>query len=227
MFFHSRSGLSKRLEEEEKKPDPDASFIFDLTTALHLIEEDLGSTISNFDNITSLNKITYELLWALFPPNTLVYRCHPVEQHQVLVCRMLTFERDMSGKYALLMCDVITNDGIAFGRARDYLKIPIFHGAYKIQDLPVYPLDHHTDKTAVYDHAVQRGKRFTRITRQLFEATGFAVEEKINMLDERSLNKFNVSISKYVFRGALNDLKLPDLRTSYDRCCSVPPLRTQ
>lgn len=194
LLFHSRSGLLKRLQEEEEKQRPDAPLIFDLTTTLQFIAEDLGGTLSRFQRLISLGKITYELLWALFPPNTFVYRFHPfIEQHQVLLFRSLSYKSDHTGQYATLTCNIITNNGSAFGLARETLNILSFPGTYKIQDLPVYPLDCHSDKKGVYEHAVRRGKRFAGINRQLFDATGFAFGEKINMLDKPKLAKFNVS----------------------------------
>ena len=185
-----------RRDEESTKSQPDTSLVEDLDTALQFIAEEHNGPISDLARLTSLGQITYDLLWALFAPNTYVYRYHPyVEQHQVLICRRISYERTSSGQhYASLVCDVVTDNGSVFGLAREYLEIQFFPGTSKIQDLSIYPLSYHSDNAGVYEHAVRRGKKFAGITRQLFETSGFAFAEKANMLGDAKMFKFNVSV---------------------------------
>jgi hypothetical protein len=143
---------------------------------------------------TYLGQITFQLLYTLFSPNTYVYRSHPyVEQDQVLICRKLSYERTQDGMVAALYCDFITNNGRKFGLAREVIQIPSFNGTSKICDLLVYPLDFHMDKKDVYDRAVERGKRFAKIKRHLYDGTGFAFQTKDSMFGDRKVVKLNVS----------------------------------
>jgi hypothetical protein len=194
LLFYSYPGILKRFEEEQRKDSPDPSLIFDLTQLLQFISEDLGNLIVGFKESTNLGQVTFQLLYTLFPPNTYVYRSHPyVEQDQILICRNLSYERTQTGMVAALSCDFITNNGRTFGFAREVLQIPSFNGTTKIRDLSVYPLDYHIDKKDVYDHAVERGKRFAKIKRQLYDGTRFSFNEKRSMFGDEQLLKINVS----------------------------------
>ena len=152
---------------------PDTSLIDDIETILQLIHDDYSDTIADVEHLISLNQITYELLWTLFPPNTCVYRYHDLtEQSQVLVCCSVSYERSQEeGQYAELSCEVITNNGSTFGLAWDYLKIRFFTGTLNIQDLPAYPLEYHKNKTIISKDVIWRGKKFTKISHQLFETS--------------------------------------------------------
>lgn len=195
MLFHSYPNILERFGEEQKKDSPDASLLFDLTQLLQFITEDLGDLIMSFRENNDLGQVTFQLLYALFPPNTYVYHSHQyVEQDQILLCRKLSYEKTQTGMVAALSCDIITNNGRTFGYAREVVQIPDFNGTSKIRDLPVYPLDFHIDKTDIYNHAVERGKRFAKIQRHLYDGTGLAFNEKRRTFpgDEQFL-KTNVS----------------------------------
>jgi hypothetical protein len=194
LLFYSRAPLSQRLKQEQAKESPDTSLVDDIETVLQFIHDDYGDTIADVEHLISLNHITYELLWVLFPPNTRVYRYHDLtEQFQVLVCCGVSYERNQEeGQYAKLSCEVITDDGSTFGLAWDYLKIKFFTGTSNIRDLPVYPLDYHKNKTNISEYAIRRGKKFTRISRQLFETSGTACAEERNF-GQSNVYKVNVS----------------------------------
>lgn len=176
LFFHSRAKLIERLAEEEAKKTRDEETILGIQTALQYIAEDLTNTISNFDILTSQGEITYQLLWALFPPNTYVrvYH-HHTEQELVMYARNIAYVNTSQRSYAAITCDIITNDGKTFGIAQEVAEIDEFRGSRPIRDLPVYPLDCHLDKDDLFNHAVKRGKQFASITRHFYDCSGFAV----------------------------------------------------
>lgn len=197
LLFHSRAGLEIRLSEELVKENPNTSLIEAVEILIQFIVDDYHETFQEFELLTSLNQITYNLLWVLFAPNTLVYRYHDLtEQSQVLICRSISYENGRDGPFVMLSCDFITNDGSALGFARDYLQIKTFPGTFKIQDLPVYPLSYHKDKTSIYENAISRGKKFVGITRQLFETSGPACVEG-SSFGKTDVFKSNVSIITY------------------------------
>jgi len=173
-LFHSLAGLRKTKE------NADVDLIEDIDILLRFIDEDYGDTIADCEHLISTNQITFNHLWALFPPNTLVYRYHDVtEQHQVLLYRRMShLMKDEKGIYVWLTCDFITDDGSAFGLAREHFVIRFFKGTSKIQDLPVYPLQHNKDWINIRESAICRGKKFASIVPQLFEVSGPACEER-------------------------------------------------
>lgn len=167
--------------------------------ALQFIDEDHGGNIADLSRLTAHEEITYDLLWALIPPNTLLYRFHQfVEGDQIMLARSVTYKKRPDNSYfAQIACDVISNDGSqgnSFGLARELLEINQFYGSHRIQDLPAYPLDYHKDKKTVREHAIHRGKRFAQITRNNFEISGPAMRETMNEKFQVKQFKFNVRI---------------------------------
>jgi hypothetical protein len=166
LFFHSHAALKKLFEEEQSKDLQDNDLISDLAVALEFIQEDHGANIANFERLLSFEEITYDLLWALFTPNALVYHYHELtEQPQVLLVRYIEYlQRQDKSKYVRVCCDTISCDGKSFGFARDFsLEIDEYQGARKIQDLNVFPLKYHIDAPAIRDHAVRRGKKVAQM----------------------------------------------------------------
>ncbi|ESK93512.1 aaa family [Moniliophthora roreri MCA 2997] len=224
LFFHSFFGLQERLEREESQASPDQGLINDLKVAIQYVHEDHTDNINNFERLLAHQEITYELLWALFKPNALVYRFHGLtEQVQILLARTVEYRvrpQDKS-KYAAIACDIISNDGNNFGHAREILEIDLYLGARRIQDLPVFPLEHHPSKEALREHAIQRGKKFAQMEQHSYhEISGQAMRETMNenfktygrvMIDPTAFRLFepnctyNYSIHRRLNRSELTD----------------------
>jgi hypothetical protein len=131
---------------------------------------------------TAHQEITYDLLWALFAPNILLYHYHSMtEQAQILLARTIYYsQRENQTYYAYIDCYVISNDGDSFGLARQGHEIDKYSGACKIQHLKVYPLMYHPDRDAIRDHAIRRGKKFATMDRRTYkEISGPAMRESI------------------------------------------------
>ncbi|TFK33931.1 P-loop containing nucleoside triphosphate hydrolase protein [Crucibulum laeve] len=194
LFFFSHSGLKARMSTERSKEVPDEAIITDLQVALDYIEEDLTSTFDDLEKLSSGNSITFNLLWTIFAPNTLVYNYHQhTEQDRILkVLRFaIRMRRDYS-KYALITCAVITNDGNSFGIAEEPIEIDEFSGARLVQDLPLYPLKDHSRCHEIKTMAIERGKRFALLDEPAYgEISGPAVREIRNAKDEPIMKKFN------------------------------------
>ncbi|PAV22548.1 AAA family ATPase [Pyrrhoderma noxium] len=193
LFFHSYEGLKKKLDEERSAPCPDESLILDLHAAIQYTEEDEGGNMEDFVRLTSHQEITFDLLWALISPNSLVYHFHQfTEQDQVLLARSVDYnQRRDSTRYALIDFDVLSSDGVSFGYARDYLEIDEFEGSRKIQDLAVFPLKFHKDYNKIQAHAIERGKKIVTTERQMYEISGPAMMETMNKEHKIKYSKFS------------------------------------
>ncbi|KAL0574391.1 hypothetical protein V5O48_007566 [Marasmius crinis-equi] len=167
LFFHSHKKLEERLQQEQTKPTRDDELINDIEVAIRFIQEDFGGTILNLEKLLNTHQqITFQLLWALFKPNTLVYHFHPLtEQHQILLAQSLEYEQTKKGSFAFIYCRIIHNDGDSLGYARQVLMIEKFSGARKVLELSAYPLEHHPDKAALHKRVVERGKKFVQMAK--------------------------------------------------------------
>nr|GAT46318.1 AAA family [Mycena chlorophos] len=180
-LFHCRRPLRKRLEDEKNKHESNPAVISDIGVAMQFIAEDYPDILGAFD-IDIRKEISFDLLWALFPPNVLVYRSHIyTEQDQILIAR--TFEYldspgDREQPCAVLECDVVTHDGSLFGFARELIKIPTFSGSRLIQNLSLFPLLWHPRADEITARAMQRGKKIAAMPRWTYhEISGPAMKE--------------------------------------------------
>ncbi|KAH7104373.1 P-loop containing nucleoside triphosphate hydrolase protein [Auriculariales sp. MPI-PUGE-AT-0066] len=165
LMFFSYPGLQARLEAEQKKQERDENLISDIQAAIHVVVEDQGKLLLDMTKLTVKREISFQLLWAIFTPNSLVFQRHQLtEQDRVMLVRRSGYgERQDFTKYLRVVSDMIHDDGNAFGFARQEIDINEFRGLRSISQLPVYPLEYHPDKDTVYFRAVEQGKRFVRM----------------------------------------------------------------
>ncbi|KAL3479828.1 P-loop containing nucleoside triphosphate hydrolase protein [Aspergillus californicus] len=228
LFYHSRFGLQAAFEAEKAKEKPDETCVNDLSVVLEYIKQDHGGSIASMDSLLSKQAITWDLFWALFVPTSLVYHYHQLtQQDQILRFRQAEQKRRRSGiRYWQIKCDIIVFDGSKLGFAKlEHFEIDEFPGARKIYDLSIYPLDFVKNKSAIYKHAVDRGKRYCEIRDKAYvECEGPAMREILNkdldpkqftfssfgraMVDARAFKTFepNVTFCKEVYKQLESDI---------------------
>jgi hypothetical protein len=186
------------LDEEQAKDDPDSARVNDLNIALGYIKEDHGGTIASMASMLSKEEVSWDLLWALFVPGSLVYHyLELTQQHQILRFRRGRNKKRPSDSviFYQVVCDVIVFDGKKIGYAKiEHLEIDQYPGARKIYDLPVFPLEFLKDKSTIYQQAVERGKVYSTIKGQTYmECNGPAIHEILNK--DLSPKQFTFSVS--------------------------------
>lgn len=166
LLFNFLPQLTKHLTTltSQEKTEATTKSIDHLTLLLEYINKDYASTKKKLESLLSDASISYELLWALFLPNTLVYtlcpgsgepRCLKLEWGD----RVVTSQRD----YFQLECTYIDYDGKKFGEAGTILEIDSFRGVHKINTIGIYPLKYHSDEKGIRETLVQRGKQFCEL----------------------------------------------------------------
>ncbi|KAF7790376.1 hypothetical protein EIP86_001331 [Pleurotus ostreatoroseus] len=205
IFYFSVLGLTERFHQEQAKlqEDRDESLISDLEVALQFIQEDYANTVHEVEMQKAEGRISFNLLWALIRPSSLVFRREPsVEQDQILRVRRVEYGSSSNGaRYASIKCDVVRDDGDAFGLASEYLKIDEYTGLRKIHDLDVYPLDMHLESSTIIAQAVSQARRFIHVKQTLFETHGPAMREKENTAFETKIEKFFCAIFSPILLG--------------------------
>lgn len=179
LLYHSLPGLEKRFAEEEIKESPDPKAIDHLQEIIKFTKEEQAGDIASLATLLPAGEITWNLLWALFKPNTLAYHFHQLtEQDQVVLVRWTDVEKKCDGQYFRVAVDVVNDDGVAFGFAKRIFEIKEFEGASRIQDLKLYPMEYSTRKDEIIEHARQRAKRFiAMVGHQYMEISGSAMRE--------------------------------------------------
>ncbi|KAE8449801.1 hypothetical protein EG329_007277 [Mollisiaceae sp. DMI_Dod_QoI] len=180
LLFHAAPELRKRLEKEEASENKDGFLIFDIKAALQLVSEDFADVQQSLTSLISKGEITFNELWAIFPPNELVYTLDALsEPHLLRATDHEVREGFARGKFLWIGGRCIDDDGKSLGWAetRD-LEIPMFSGAKAIADLPVFPLRFHPDGK-MREKLIERGRRRLQlINYQLFEDSGHGLREK-------------------------------------------------
>ena len=180
-MYYSYPGLLEHLAVEQKQEERDELLICDIQAGIFYVDEYLGSIMKDVKQMVSRREISFDALWALFFPNSLVYSHHAnTDQDTVLIGRRSGYSaresnitrgdtsRKVITKYLEVVCDIIHNDGQEFGFARRVFEIDDYPGTRPIASLPVYPLQYHDDNHGVYSRAVELGKRLVQLPTHSF-----------------------------------------------------------
>ncbi|GKT44370.1 ATPase family AAA domain-containing protein 3A [Colletotrichum spaethianum] len=137
-----------------------------LKVLLKYLDKDYAHVKKSLYPMLENGLITFELLWALFKPNTLVYtttygspdepRVFKVEQAEKLSSMTKGEFYWVDGKY-------LEFDGKQFGYGTLCEEVPEFRGARKINSLSAFSLDFHKDKVAIKAALIDRGKKFVQL----------------------------------------------------------------
>jgi hypothetical protein len=147
------------------------------------VQEEHGAVIADMSSLQAAGEITWELLWALLSPNELVYHYHKLtEQDQVLRFRRISkYFRESGTPYWSIRCEIVADDGIGFGLAKEPLALEIdeFDGTRRIQDLIVYPLRLHAHAARVRKETLARGRAYAKLDKPtLLRTSGPAMWEE-------------------------------------------------
>ncbi|KAJ0375685.1 hypothetical protein COL26b_006192 [Colletotrichum chrysophilum] len=187
--------LHESLDRARKATPIDEELIADLTETVKFAEEELATTTGNLLQLLDSGEITWDLLWAIFPPNILVYRYHRlIEQNQLLQLRSIqqvfTFNRP---PFWQLSCRIVVDDGVKFGLAYEpfLMMIEEFSGTRKIVDLRIFPLKYHPKAEEIRVEALHHGRRFVALSEpRVMETSGPAMFEKRDSRREAYAFKF-------------------------------------
>ena len=163
VLFHVREKLTLRRAEITRKPE-------DITAAKHLdlfgdyIDATFESTNKHLSSLLGNKEITYDLLWALFKPNTEVYTtCPGTGASRCVLFNHCEERKDMSGKFMYLETRFLASNGNVLGEVTTGLRIPYFRGTNRIELLAAYPLQYHPEKDETRNELIRRGCKYVSL----------------------------------------------------------------
>ncbi|KAH9863030.1 hypothetical protein IAQ61_009305 [Plenodomus lingam] len=171
---------------------------------LSYIDEDYDATRKALKPMLKAGTITYDLVWALFEPNTVAFtptytnkddpRCFKVD---------FTYEYEswMTGQKSWIVDGrYLEYDGKAFGLGDHQVSIPAFKGHRKITSLSAYPLKYHKDPEGIKEQLIARGKKFVALQGMNYRAQkGIAYMKHKNSIIRFIING-RVMIDPAIFR---------------------------
>ncbi|KAK7046702.1 AAA family ATPase [Favolaschia claudopus] len=165
------------LQAEAKTLAEGSDELVHMNILLNFIETQFANTIEQVNNLRPQNLVSYDTLWTLFRPGTIMHskirgydRAFKVESYYTVKCGQHV------GFYSL--GTFMDYDGKNFGKRTERLKIPPFAGSAFIPSLPFAPLDMRTRKDDIHAALMKRGERFQSMRGQCHgEYVGVAIEQ--------------------------------------------------
>ncbi|KAJ4987052.1 AAA family ATPase [Stagonosporopsis vannaccii] len=192
---YMKKTLKPKLKRAKKSKDRKqlAQEIAQCKLLLGYIDEDYAATRKALKPLLKAGTITYELCWALFKPNTIVYtptygnkedpRCFRVEQ-------CFEYESWLSGaKSCCIDGKYLEYDGQVFGLGDHQAEIKSFKGHKKITSLPAYPLRYHKDPKGIRKLLIERGKKFIALQGMNYRLQKGIAYQKV----KNTIAKYNIS----------------------------------
>ncbi|OAA70388.1 ATPase, AAA-type, core [Cordyceps fumosorosea ARSEF 2679] len=137
-----------------------------LKLLLKYLRKDYAEIKRQVDSLLRNGLITFELLWALWKPKSLVYTTTFGNDDEPRVFRVESVERHVNmqkGEYFHIDGKYFEYDGKNFGYGSMASEIGSFRGARKITSLPCYPLHFHRDEAGLRKRLIERGKKFVEL----------------------------------------------------------------
>ncbi|PGH00126.1 hypothetical protein AJ79_08309 [Helicocarpus griseus UAMH5409] len=142
------------------------------TKAAHLkvlvkyLDNDYAETKKTLYPLLESNTITFDLLWALFKPNTIAYTptySSPDEPRAFKIEYATKESSFMKGQWYCIEGRYLEYDGKSFGMGTMAVEVESFKGPRKISSLACYPLKYHRDPEGLKAKLVERGKKFVSL----------------------------------------------------------------
>ncbi|KAK8022906.1 hypothetical protein PG991_006787 [Apiospora marii] len=175
-LFHYRSEL---VAEGKKRFKNDAESLGHLKLLLEWIDESLEDEWKTYRRATKGDSkhITYERLWTVFKPGTLVY-APTLGQPRAYRVTHASYNDNSEQPSLMLSGEYVDYDGERFGAREARLQIPKFEGTRRLQDLDAVPLALHSDKDRILRVLLARGRRFEELAGQRHvQYSGMAVKQ--------------------------------------------------
>jgi DNA polymerase III delta prime subunit len=186
--------LKSRLKKEKKRKSKKRvkGMISHCRVLCKYLDEDYEETKKTLYPLLKAGNITFDLLWALFKPNTIAYtstyndhdnpRCFKVD-------RTTKEQSFMRGEWYSVEGRYLEYDGKNYGLGDFEAQVDQFKGSRKITSLSTYPLQYHKDPEAVKKQLVDRGKQFVSMTGMNYRFhKGMAFQKK-----RKGVAKFNIN----------------------------------
>ena len=166
-------------------------------------------------------EITFDLLWALFKPNALLYTTCTGTKKPRCVRFESGEEREFRGeKDFQLECRYLDYNGKTFGEASESFTIDEFRGVKKINSLNVFPLDYHPQQSELESWLKDQGATFISlkgVQHRQYEGDAFLIRKgqpdvvKVSgriMVDAGSFKDVNPTYPKLRMTESLNGAAL-------------------
>ncbi|KAJ5267372.1 ATPase AAA-type core [Penicillium angulare] len=161
VLFHFIPELEGRASNLENGAERGSAHAQHLRLLIDNLKHVYASTSQRLKSMLQHGHITYDLLWALFKPGSHVYTtCFGTGESRCVIFDAGEELTQHDETWFNLECRFLDYDGVKFGEAGIYLRVPKFRGSKPIYTLEAYPFRHHPSHEQVRKDLVERGQRF-------------------------------------------------------------------
>ncbi|KAL4865369.1 hypothetical protein BDV12DRAFT_174767 [Aspergillus spectabilis] len=137
-----------------------------LRVLLKYLDTDYAETKKTLYPLLEANTITFDLLWALFKPNTIAYTPTYGNQDEPRAFKIEYASKEssfMKGQWYSIEGRYLEYDGKTFGMGTMAAEVESFKGVRKITSLGCYPLKYHREANEIKTKLIERGKKFVAL----------------------------------------------------------------
>lgn len=121
-----------------------------------MISDEIQPHIEKRQELLDNGLITFEYLWALFEPDTLIYQ-QSDDQDRLYKLVDSSYRKRQDGDFFDLRCRYIDCDRVTFGYMTISLLIEDYHGIKFISELSVMPIHLHSQIGVIWKGFVKGG----------------------------------------------------------------------
>ncbi|CAK7217672.1 hypothetical protein SBRCBS47491_003242 [Sporothrix bragantina] len=155
-----KKNRKKELKRNEKKRQQ-------LKVLAKYLDKDYEAVKNSLNPLLANGLITFDLLWALWKPNTLAFTTTYGSADQPRIFKAEMAEKHfslMKGDFYYIEGKYFEYDGKRFGFGSVADEIGEFRGTRKITSLPLYPLQYHKNEEQLRKDLIERGKKFVSLS---------------------------------------------------------------
>jgi Domain of unknown function (DUF7025) len=167
-FFPRFQTYRNELKAKDKATEEDMNVVATLDVLIDYFRKDYRSTLASIENLTSHAEITFNLLYAILIPRTIMITTNPVTKElQALQLASATKTTTASGLpiYELILEGIDVDDAVtnikAFARTQSRMFVTPFPGTIKITSLDAYPIQYHPREADVRQTLLVRARKWT------------------------------------------------------------------
>lgn len=186
-----------------------------LKVMVNYLDTDYADTKKTLYPMLENGTISFDLLWALYKPNTIAYT--PTygdnDEPRAFKIDFATKEAHFSkGIWYCIEGKYLEYSGKAFGMAPTHCDVESFKGARSITSLSCYPLKYHKDSDTLRNNLIERGKQFVTLKGVNYKHhKGIAYTKKKRQILRICING-RVMIDSAIFRRINPNYPIGDVR---------------
>ena len=165
-FLHPFTQYRDSLLSKNHLSTQESHILPTVSTLLSTLSTDYHSTLTTITNLTTHHEITFDLLYAILPPRSLIV-AHCAITGLPLLFTLQSFTNTLiDGRPAYqLTCESVdlVDRPPGFGKVQTTILLSHFNGTVRIDTLDAYPVQYHADEAGLREEIIRRGRKWVRL----------------------------------------------------------------